>query len=478
MAVTNVLQRPGFKIIGSAAFVLFVIRRLLKWLKMRKMPPGSSGVPLLGELPDYMKDTHGFFAARLSKHGGTFFTNLFFKDTVVLAPTAANLKFFKAENGIGWPKHFPEVLGHTAMAMVNGTVHKKQRTVGGRAFTPQMCDTYLPYFQELTKRHLERWAGVKEPRVMAPDIKFYTFELAQKILLGVELPEAQTRKMMELMGITIENGIGAVLPINMPGFAYSQAMHARKELVGLYQNIITAKRASPPKTPCSMIDYVMCGKDKEGGDADDVELQDFCVGMNFAGHDTTLCTMQTMLHYLSRHPEVLSQLRVEIEAAWDGIAPMSRQLFERLPKSRAFLMETMRLMPPVPFTARDLHSPATVDGYELPAGTCVILGIKSIMDHHVAADGGDPSSVNLTNWLDKDGVFTGDKQLYNFASFSIFGGGGRMCIGYRLAMDELLVFLLNLVHGYDVTVTNSEKMVFPFALWKVTAKISKREIPK
>lgn len=462
------------EVIGSV-LVILVIRWFRTWRKMRKMPPGTSGNPLLGELVQYMGDTHGFFAKRLAKYGGTFFTNLFFKDTVVLEPTPANLKFFTTQNEIGWPKHFPEVVGRNAMAMVNGKVHKKQRSVGGRAFTAKLLDSYLPCFQELTKDHLERWAGFGEPRVMHDHIKFYTFQLAQRILLGVELPEARTRKMMELIGTTIE-GLAVMFPINLPGFYYRKVLNARKELVGHYQEIITAKRAAPPEVPCSMIDYVMCVNDKNAEAADDIELQDFCVNMTFAGHDTTLATMQTILYYLGTNPEVSRQLREEVDQAWDGRAPMSRELFERVPKCRAYIMEAMRVLPPVPFAARDLATPATVDGYDLPAGTCVMLGLKAIMDHHTKADNADLSSINLAHWLDKDGVFIGNKELYNLASFSIFGAGGRMCVGYKFAMDELLVFVLNLVHGYDFTISNAEKQTFPFVFWKVTTKFTKRDV--
>merc|ERR1719436_477465 len=97
------------------------------------------------------------------------------------------------------------------------------------------------------------------------------------------------------------------------------------------------------------------------------------------------------------------------------------------------------------------------------------------MDSHVRASGGQVDELNLSNWISNNGSFTGDKQLYDFANFSIFGAGGRMCIGYKFAMDELLVFLLNVLHGYDFEVTKSEKVVFPFAFWKVTAQFMQRQ---
>ena len=39
------------------------------------------------------------------------------------------------------------------------------------------------------------------------------------------------------------------------------------------------------------------------------ELSDFCVAMMFAGHDTTLCSIQSCLHWLKACPEVETVLR-------------------------------------------------------------------------------------------------------------------------------------------------------------------------
>ena len=39
------------------------------------------------------------------------------------------------------------------------------------------------------------------------------------------------------------------------------------------------------------------------------ELSDFCVAMMFAGHDTTLASIQSCLHWLKQCPDVECRLR-------------------------------------------------------------------------------------------------------------------------------------------------------------------------
>jgi cytochrome P450 len=278
--------------------------------------------------------------------------------------------------------------------------------------------------------------------------------------------------MMDLMGTTIE-GLAVMFPINLPGFHYRKVLAARRELVAEYQEIINEKRLNPVQTSSSMIDYVM-GNGKEGDGMSDLELQDFCVNMTFAGHDTTLATMQSLLYYLSAHPTVLAELRSEVDSAWDGKVCVTRALLQSLVKCQAFIMEVLRLTPPVPFMARELSTATTVDGYELPAGMTIMCGLKSIMDHHFAEQGQHIDNLELGRWFDTDGKFVGQAKLYDLASFSIFGAGGRMCIGYKFAMDELIVFLMNLLRSFDFTVSEAKKVCFPFAYWQITAAFRNR----
>ena len=72
----------------------------------------------------------------------------------------------------------------------------------------------------------------------------------------------------------------------------------------------------------------------------DHELQDFCVSMTFAGHDTTLASIHTTLRWLKQCPELAAGLRAEVDEIWDGSAPITRGLLESIPKTRAFIQES------------------------------------------------------------------------------------------------------------------------------------------
>ena len=47
--------------------------------------------------------------------------------------------------------------------------------------------------------------------------------------------------------------------------------------------------------------------------------------------------------------------------------------------------------------------------------------------------------------------------------------------GYKFARDEMLVFLLHFLHGYDVQLASSKLQNFPFRLWRVQGTICRAE---
>merc|ERR1712224_814363 len=136
------------------------------------------------------------------------------------------------------------------------------------------------------------------------------------------------------------------IPINLPGFHWRKVLRARKEVVQEFQNIIDSRREELKSggKPTSMLDSMLLAD----GINSDVELQDFCLAMTFAGHDTTNCTMQDVLYWLKKVPDVEFELRKEVQAIWDGISPITRSHLKSMHKCWAFVQEMWRRTPPVP----------------------------------------------------------------------------------------------------------------------------------
>ncbi|CAE8711829.1 unnamed protein product [Polarella glacialis] len=457
------------KSLAAAACGALALAALLAWRRARRArrwPPGSFGWPLIGQTIEYMKDPGAFHISRHAEHGGTFKTSLLFSPTVLISPIEANGKFFFSLKALGWPYWFKLVIGETALPMIEDPMHKRIRTLNGRAFIDAQLDSYLPQLQELTAKHLNLWAAGKrgqgQPCDLYFDIKLYAFDMAQTVILGVDMPVERADRLMRLF-TTVTSGLKALIHVEIPGLLWHKVMSCRRQLVGEYQEVINTRREQLRlgSKPTSMLDIMLTADDVNG----DVELQDFCIAMVFAGHDTTLATMQSTLYWLSKQPAVLAELRQEVLEAWDGSSQLTRETLGKVPKVRAFIQEVWRMTPPVVIASRRLEEESVIDGYVVPKGwkvnySAALVGQKAEQ----------PNEFRMGRYLDSSGHFV--DQTFEPWNFGAFGGGSRMCVGYKFARDEMLVFMIQLLRHFSFTVASAQAVKFPFNYWRVSGTFS------
>lgn len=468
--VCSMLSNKVVKAVGTAAAAaatLLVVRRVMQRVRERNLPPRNETLSPLGDTLEYYKDHAQFVRKSFAKFKGTFRVVTVLESTVYLYPTAENLKLITGQKSLGWPKHYPTVVGESSVSMVTGAAHKKGRVVSGRAFTPKALDNFLPKTQEAAREHLKRWVLWSSPEDTRPALKLFTFQLAHEVILGRQLPEELSKKMMDLFDESIK-GLVCPYPYDVPGFMFRKCMNARRELDKIYQGVIDEQRKATPEVPVTMLEHVMTPDTKDGDIATNTELIDFCYNMVFAGHDTTLASMQSLLYLLSTNPTVMQELRDEVDALWDGEAVLTRDSLRLFHKSRAFVSETLRMVPPIASTVRRLDSATDVDGYHLPRGTKVAVDSISVNDLVYGPD----APVKLARFLNEDGTFK--ETTFDFQLSPAFGTGSRMCLGYKFALDQILIFLVTLVRLYDFNVISSVRQCMPIQYHRVTSSFSVR----
>jgi cytochrome P450 family 90 subfamily A polypeptide 1 len=387
-----------------------------------------------------------------------------------LAPSEANARLINSKSGMGWAPHWKKILGRKSLPMADGDSHKKIRRMSGRAFTSEQLDGYLPQLQELTKQHLSQWAAATEsqgkPMDMFFHIKEYTFDVAQTVLLGLRLPTSRFVKLFE----TLISGMDCIFPFEFPGFFWKKVMSCRRQLEGEYQSVIDQRREqlNAGAKPVSMLDSRLNGDPEPSAE----ELRDFAIGMMFAGTDTATTTMENILYWLKNAhgaSAMEAELRDEARSAWDGSSAITRKTLESIPKIRAFVQEVMRITPTVHLAMRTLAEETRVDGYVVPAGYKLVMAATAVSNTAT-----NPKEFDLRRHLDESGQFEDKIMDYQSAVYATFGGGARMCLGYKLARDEMLVFLLQVLTGYDYEVAeNPQKVNFVWNYFRVFAAFKK-----
>lgn len=174
-----------------------------------------------------------------------------------------------------------------------------------------------------------------------------------------------------------------------------------------------------------------------------------------AGSDTTRMVMNVAFMAALEHPGAFRKAREEVDRVCgkdaDARLPTLADL-EDLRYICAMAKEVMRWRPIFDITTDHTSTKDfEFEGYHFPAGTGFVLNLPAIGD-----EVRDPESFDPERWL--------DGHETNIAhGLWLFGGGRRICVGYRLAQNSLFLLLSRLVQSFDLKAVRD---VFPFFFFR------------
>lgn len=148
-----------------------------------------------------------------------------------------------------------------------------------------------------------------------------------------------------------------------------------------------------------------------------------------AGHETTANALTWTLFLLSAQPELQEELAAEARAALNEVE--DGPLTDRLPRLRLFLMESLRLYPPVPRFDRQALAADRIGEADVAAGD--IISIWPWLLHRHAKYWDNPDAFDIDRFAEK-----GRRHRFQYLPF---GAGGRICVGAQFATTEALTIL-------------------------------------
>ena len=99
-----------------------------------------------------------------------------------------------------------------------------------------------------------------------------------------------------------------------------------------------------------------------------------------AGHETTASALTWVFYILAERPEWLVRLREEIDPLM-GDGQLSFEETKKLPLTRAFFKEALRLYPPITFVPRVALEKVEIEGKKLPRGALVMIAPWTLQRH-------------------------------------------------------------------------------------------------
>lgn len=157
-----------------------------------------------------------------------------------------------------------------------------------------------------------------------------------------------------------------------------------------------------------------------------------------AGHETTATNLTWALLLLGQRPAWQARLRDEI-AAVVGEGPVSADQFERMPRLRATINETLRLYPSAPIILRrNLRPIALANGDALPGDAHLAISLYAMhrrQDYWERPDEFDPE-----RWL----------EAAPNPAFIPFGAGMHKCVGMAMSLMQISAILIEILRAFEL----------------------------
>lgn len=279
-----------------------------------RLPPGSTGWPILGESMAYGRDgPEKFMKDRMEKWSAKVFqTSLLGERTAVFCGAEANKFLFTNESKLvtAWmPRSMRKVF---MIPESDGGGYLKQETAVKRILhhailTPETLKQYIPVMDALAGEELEReWKRSPVVKVF-PLSKKYTFELSCRLFLGVVHP-VSIKKLSDPFTAVVKGMLS--VPIDLPGTAYSRAIKGGKMVGEELMRMIKERRKDlmeKGEGPDLLSTMVMF-RDEDGQHLSDVYLANFFIGLLMASFDTTSSSITTVINYLAQLPHIYNEV--------------------------------------------------------------------------------------------------------------------------------------------------------------------------
>ncbi|KAK4262725.1 hypothetical protein QN277_028251 [Acacia crassicarpa] len=428
--------------------IIWITHWVYRWRNPRcnngKLPPGSMGLPLLGETlhffsPNTTDNIPPFIKLRMEKYGPIFKTNLVGRPVVVSTDSALNHFIFQQEGNLfqSWyPDTFTEIFGRQNVGSLHGFMYKYLKNMVLHLFGPESLKNMISEVEQTVCTTLQQWSFQESVELKEATAKMI-FDLTAKKLISYDSSNS-SENLMENFVAFIQGLIS--FPLNIPGTAYYKCLQGRKKAMKMLKNMLQERKAMPRKEQSDFFDYVVEELQKEGTILTEEIALDLMFVLLFASFETTSLALTCAIKFLVENPLVLKGLEEEHEAILkqreDPNSGVTWKEYKSMTFTFQFINETARLANIVPGIFRKALREINFKGYTIPADWAVMACPPAV---HLNPDiYKDPLSVNPWRW---QGMETNGRSK----NFMAFGGGMRFCVGTEFTKVQMAVFLHCLV---------------------------------
>jgi cytochrome P450 len=407
---------------------------------MNALPPGPSS-PLVTTLK-YLRDPYGSLLETARRYGEPHTSPSFLGNMVVTGDPAGIRTLFTAEPdtflALGAELLGP-ILGESNLILLSGERHRAMRKLQMPPFHGARMRAYGQLIIDAAEELAARWPRDR-PIPIHRTMQQLSLRVIHEAVLGLREPSKRE---------AFEAAVLAVIAALEPSFMFIEALRRpllglsawarfqrkRAHVAALFEEELRARRASPEPRE-DILSLLLSARYDDGTTLTDDELLTQMMNLIVAGHETTASSLAWAFQHIHHEPAVKARLVEELRALPE---PLDPEAVARLPYLEAVCSETLRLTPVAPMIGRKLRKGLTLQGYDLPPGVAVGIGILQV--HRRADLYPEPERFRPERFLER---------TYTPFEYLPFGGGARRCIGAAFALYEMKLVLATILRKYDL----------------------------
>ncbi len=409
------------------------------------LPPGTFGLPIVGETGDWARRPLNFAQTRAARHGLVFRSHILGRPCAVLLGPEANRFILSTHMHLfssraGWGEPITTLIGN-GLSFLDGDTHRQHRALIQPALHARTIGRFFAAMEQAAAEHIATWVAVGRLR-MFMGFKQLSFALAAQLILGLNAAEA---RQVEPPFATFTRGLFAPPAWRVPGLPYHSAWLAGQSLRRTLREVVIAHRAVPHDTVLGML---IEARNEHGQGLNDAELVDELLVLLWAGHDTITSLMTWVVYELLHHQDIAEKLRDE-QARVVGNGPLEMAHLRQFPLLDRVLRETERLHPPAPGGFRGVVESFEYGGYHIPAGWTVMY--SSLFTHRMPELWHDPERFDPARFEPERNE--GHKPFHLIG----FGAGPRVCVGLAFAQMQMRIVLSQLLRRTRLTLVPGQR---------------------
>jgi cytochrome P450 len=412
------------------------------------LPPGDTGLPILGETLTLLKNGFAFVEAGARKHGPIFKSNLFGRATAVITGPNASGLFIdssRVQRSGAMPSHIQTLFAGRSLPLLDGEEHRDRKRLVMAAFTREALASYLPTMQRLVSESIGQWSARGEVRLF-DEFKRLSIETIAVTMLGLSRGPKLDKVLADYGLVTA--GF-ANLPIPLPGTAYTRAKQALARILAVYETCVREHHAAPKDDGLSRI---LAARTESGRSITTEEAKMELHHIVVAGLIVWAWFVNAILE-LARRPDLRDKLIGEIRT----LCPAGTLTLETLAKMhelQMISMEIRRVSPVVYVFFGKARETFQFEGFTVPKGWAVLWGHRSSHirpEIYSEPEEFDPSRFSPSR---------AEHQRHEHAYVPNGAGPptGHKCAGYEFAPVFLQVFLVELYRAYDVLIAQPQDL--------------------